>query len=455
MQSHRWSSLADGRLLVLVVVLGGLVTLQSSNNLDASKVAYLLLVAVSLVGAAVGARWWLSDHRAEISAPWLASVASFAALLVLSLAVSRAHNTPMSSWLRDAATYALWAVAPVFGLACARTASRRWIIAFFVVCGSLASISFTVVWLGRRNLLDLPIARIVLPTAGLDYALLALATALALAGAWRRSWWAIGAGTVLGLFFVTGTRTSLLLLAVPIGAGLIAGRPWRRAARTLMTEGVVAVAIFFAAATGISLANGTLTFPIGLPGPTVSAAPSGAPMTSPQPTAPPNELVGRVNTVGSLLTNPGADQSLQERLSQTKAAWQAFLTSPLVGVGPGYTFPWTGSSGLAHNDFTLDTPLVYIAKFGLVGLIPLLLFAAAYLRLTRELWRRRPRTEVELLAVAGYGIVLCAISVLGAPMEDKGVSFAIILLVGLGCRALIRDDQEESSETRLSPAAMP
>jgi hypothetical protein len=442
LRSRFQDSRIDGRVLVLVVVFGGLLTLQSSSNLDAPKIVYLLLAGASLAAAVVSLRWWLIADRAMIARHWIVSSLAFAALLVLSLAVSRAHGTPVGSWLRDSATYVLFAAAPILGLACARSASRRWIVVVIVICGWLAAVSFVIEWLRLRNILDIPIDRIVLPAGSLGSALIALATAFAFVGAWRRWLWAAVAGALIGLFFVTGTRSTLLLLAVPIGAGLIAGRPWRRAISVVAIEVVVAVAVFVVAAAGISAVNRAPA--VAVTQPTPSAAAGASASTTP----PPNELGTRINGVSSLVADPGSDQSLQERWSQTKSAWRAFLTSPIVGVGPGYGFEWTDSASHARSAYTLDTPLVYLAKFGLVGLFPLILFVAALLRLILALWAARTQAEVELLAVAGYGILLAASSALGAQMEDKGVSFALILLVGFGCTALIRGVRESPPKPR-------
>lgn len=426
-------AIADGRLATLMVIGGGLLTLQSSEGLSPLKVAYLLLAAAALAAALAGVRPWLSSARAPIATPWLVASAAFAVMLAFSFIISRDHDTSLSSWLRDVASYALFGAAPVFGLACARSALRRWIIAALVVCGALASLSFTVEWVGRRHILDLPIDRIVLPTGGLSSALLALATAFALAGAWKRQWWAVGAGAVLGFFFLSGSRSTLLLLAVPIGAGLLAGRPWRRTAQTVLVEGIVAVAIFVVADLGIALSTAASTQMLG---PNATSSPVTADSQAP------NGLQNRLVDTGSLLTDPGSDASFQDRWTETTVAWQAFLTSPLAGVGPGYSFLWTRTGNIQVSAYTLDTPVIYLAKFGLVGLIPLLLFAAAYLRMILALWRQRSESEIEFLAICGYGIVLVLTSLLGSPMEDKGVSFAAILLIAFGCRALVTADQD-------------
>lgn len=429
------AAMVDGRTLVLVVVLGGLLTLQSSNSLDAPKGAYLVAAAAATAIAAITARGWLASTRADIARPWLLMSGAYGVLLIISLGVAEFRGTQFTSWLRDAAAYALFALSPVLALACARSASRRWIIAVLAICAALAAISFAVVWLGRRSILQLPLDRIVLPTGLLAACFIALATALALSVANRRWWWAAGAGVVLGLFFVTGTRATLMLVAVPIGAGILAGKGWRREVRVFLVEISVAIAVFVVAAVGISAANGTLSIGPGTAVQATSAPPPNA--SGAVPTKAPDKLAERFQDIGQSLTNPGSDVSFQERFTETSVAWQAFLTSPLVGVGPGYAFDWTGASQTAHHEYTLDTPLVYLAKFGLIGLIPLGLLVAAYLRLALAL-RRDPRAGTEYLVAVGFGIVLVVVGILGSPIEDKGASFALIFVLALGVHALSR-----------------
>ncbi|MGD0122819.1 MAG: O-antigen ligase family protein [Candidatus Limnocylindrales bacterium] len=427
------SALLDGRFQVLVVVLGGLFVLQSSNSLDPAKSAYFLLAIAAVAGAVVSAPSWLSNTRSAMARAWLIAAASVVVLLIVSLAVSRAHGTSITPWLRDASAYALFAAAPILALACASTASRRWLVALLAVCGALGSLSFAVEWIGRRNLASLPIGRIALPSETLAAALLALATAVALVGLSRRWWWAATGGAVLGLFFITGSRATLMLLVVPIGAAVFAGRPWRPAARVLLIEAAVAVAVFLAGESGIAVANGNIS--ISLPFSTASAGQSAGPTGTPAP----DRLGQRISSIGTLITDPRSDQSFQERLAQTKSAWEAFTSSPLLGVGPGYTFQWTNSANQVVGAFTLDTPLVYLAKFGLLGLIPMALFVGAYLQLALELWRRQ-QARLEYLALIGFAFVVAVVGVQDFPIEDKGASFAIILVLALGLHGLLREN---------------
>jgi hypothetical protein len=417
------STLLDGRTFVLIVVLGGLFTLQSSNNLDAPKVIYLIGAVAATAGAVWTAPKWLAAIGTDAARPWLIVSCTFGAVLIGSLAVSRLNGTPLTSWLRDAAAYAVFAIAPILALALARSASRKWTITLFAMCGSLAVVSFAVVWLSRRAILELPIDRLILPTGFMAACFLALASAMALSATGRRWLWAMAGGAVLGLFFVSGTRTTLLLVAVPIGAGLLAGRPRRTAAKTVGMIIGMGLAIGLSATIAIGLSNGTLSF--GTPGP------QGANATPTQI----RNLSERVGGVGQLMTDPGSDHSFQERWTETQVAWQAFTSSPILGVGPGNGFHWTDSVHNAHDEFTLDTPLVYFAKFGLLGLVPLVLLFAAYVRLAATL-RKYPQARMEYLLMVGCAIVLVVVGALGSPIEDKGASFSLIFVLALGLRAL-------------------
>lgn len=174
------STLLDGRAFVLIVVLGGLFILQSSNSLDAPKVIYLVAAAAAAAGAILTAPRWFAGTQSQIAMPWVIVSCASGAVLIVSLGVARLEATPFTSWLRDAAAYALFAIAPILALACARSASRNWAISLFALCGSLPAVSYAVVWLSRRDILVLPIDRLILPTGFLAACFLALASAMAL-----------------------------------------------------------------------------------------------------------------------------------------------------------------------------------------------------------------------------------------------------------------------------------
>jgi O-antigen ligase len=147
----------------------------------------------------------------------------------------------------------------------------------------------------------------------------------------------------------------------------------------------------------------------------------------------------RLQSIEALASDP----SLTERVAQYSAAWQLFLSSPVIGVGPGHSIEWTNVSGISRREFTADTPLVLPAKFGVVGTIVVLLLVIAYLRLAVRRGRREGWNAGQL-ALLGYGVFAVVSLPLGMPLEDKAFSFGLTALVAFAlieARA-VRSDEE-------------
>ena len=229
------------------------------------------------------------------------------------------------------------------------------------------------------------------------------------------------AGVILGLFLLTGTRSSLLL---PIGAlamAIVAGRArWRSSLRTVVLHGIVAVAVVLAS----QLAIAPPDVP-GLGGPVEVPESSG-----PAATSVPVVVGDRFGSLPATLGNPTSDASFKERVAQYGAAWRLFLSSPVVGVGPGHSIDWIDVSGYPRSGFTADTPLVMPAKFGLLGIVVFLGVAVAYGATVRTAWQRDPRSRTTL-ALVGFGLLVIVGMPLGFLVEDKGASLALMLLLAL------------------------
>jgi hypothetical protein len=144
----------------------------------------------------------------------------------------------------------------------------------------------------------------------------------------------------------------------------------------------------------------------------------------------PSVLGDRLGSIPGVLGNPASDQSIQERIAQYRAAWALFVSRPILGFGPGHSIDWVDSSGLPREGFTADTPLVLPAKFGVVGILVLCGAAAAY-ALTVRTAMGRDRQSVITLTLVGYGVWTLVSLPLGFPVEDKGASLALMLLLSL------------------------
>ena len=451
--------LIDGRVRVGFVIFGGMLALQSSQELDNAKYIYLVGTAIALLGS-VRALWHRRAEPDLIAArPWLIASASLVALICLSFLVSMANGTPFTSWLRDAATYLLFATVPIFALDLAAAASRPFIVGMLVVAGFLGGLSWAVEWFGRRDIVDLPFSRVLFPSPQLPGMLFILAFATAVVARRGAAPWAIFAGIVLGLFLVTGTRSSLLLLAGPLTITLFAGRSRLiRAGLALLGQGAAAAAVVLAFQMTLSL---TLAPPLsnpgpsGRPGPDASLGPgatAGAvPSVSPPAATPRPDIIGdRWASMIGLLDRPSSDGSFRERIAQYESAARHWRESPLLGKGPGLAIDWTDVSGLPRTGYTADTPLIFPAKFGIVGILVLLVIASAYWDILRRL-RQRSRESVTFLTLVGYAGATAVAVPLGFVLEDKGTSFALIVVLALAFGELMPSIRAHAATDGLPP----
>jgi O-antigen ligase len=398
-----------------------MLALQSSPELDATKLIYFAGTAICLIGS-LAASWRLrSSEAAALLAPWFAASAALLVLLVLSFAVSRAGGTSPTAWLRDVAAYGLFVTVPVFALDAQASLSRRALVAMLVVAGLLGGLSWAAEWLARRDIVDLPLSRILLPTGQLPTALYLFASAASLTDRrWR--WWALVAGAVLGLFLITGTRSSLILLAGPLAMVVVVARSRR------LTASIGHAAVHLIAAFVLVVA-----FQVSISALAAEASPPGAgaePGATPGGTADVDVIGDRLGSLPGLLAEPGSDASIRERIAQYQSAWALFVESPIVGVGPGHPIEWVDVSGSHRDDFTADTPLVVPAKFGLAGVLVFAAFVYAFVIVCAASFRRLGRTRLPLTLV-GYGVVAALGLPLGFLVEDKGASMALMLLLAV------------------------
>jgi len=411
----------DGRFRLAFVLFGGMLALQSSPTLDATKIGYLAGTILCLLGASAAVWNARGSSAVRLTAPWIAASIALTVVMAVSFFVARGNGTSTTEWVRGVAAYGLFAMVPVFALDAQASASRKLLVGMLVIAGLLGGVSWAVEWLNRRHILDLPFNRFVFPSAQLPSMLYLFAMATALTAGPRRAAWAVLAGAVLGLFLLTGTRASLVLLVGPLPMVILAG--WdrvRSSVRTIVLHAVVGVAIVFAF-------QGALALPstLGL------GRPSEEPGSSPPPVTTVPDVIGdRFGSLPAVLGNPASDASFQERFSQYQATWALFVSSPIVGVGPGHLIPWVNVSGLPRVGYTADTPLVMPAKFGLLGILVFMGAAVAFGSIVRSALRRNRRSPITLTLI-GYGVWTVVGLPLGFPIEDKGASLAIILLLAL------------------------
>jgi hypothetical protein len=334
---------------------------------------------------------------------------------------------------------------------------RDQLLAITVLVAGLGALSFAVVWIDARKLAYLPISQLVLPTASMPTALFLVALAASVVYRRRRIAWMVMGGLVLGVFLLTGARSALFFFVAIPTVVLLAGRPFlSRSIGASLGVAMVAAAFVVTIQLGFigenavvpgaldpgptpvgaspPIASGPIgSGPIGS-GPTGSSPPGGsAPPPVPTPTPRPpldpnNTLIQRIQV---FLASPERDASLRERVAQYEAAWSLAASSPVVGVGLGHPIVWTRWDGSLNRDFAADTPLVLPAKLGILGLVWVTCLAIVWLRFVRRL-RRTGGVTLVGLAMAGWAAILIALAWTGFNVEDKGFSFALMLLLALG-----------------------
>jgi O-antigen ligase len=390
--------LIDGRARI-VLLLGGLFILQRGEELDMSKVAFLGLFSVAFAGALLNLRTMKGSPAYQLARPLLAASVAFCVLAALSLAVAHNNAIPLvGGWLRDLAPYLLFAAAPVFALDAQASLPRKRLVALLVCAGLIGAFAFAADWLERRGIGHLGASNVGLATYLLPAALFSYGMSAALHA--RQGKWLVASALVLALLLISGTRTNLVLLVAPIAIAFATRR--ERATRFVRLAFLAPVAAALTVAVGLAIVT----------------------LSNLNTQALTERLALLVSSGGS------SDYSYIERKRETRAASKVFKSNVVVGSGPGTAFDWERADGTEVSSFTLDTPLTFPAKFGLVGLAALAFAITRYWSFVRALFRSR-RVTIGSLALVGY-LAVAAFSIpASSPFEEKGFSFGLVLLLAL------------------------
>ena len=386
-----------GRLAFLVV--GAALVFQVNAGLSIPKVLYLAGVVASVICALVRlprivAQPWAAPFRlalwgALLLVGWVGLVSS-----TYSLAVA---GVPVTEWARDATTYLLISAAVVVGFDAAATLRPRHARLLTAGAGALFAFGFAATWLYRRTstAAEIAVQPMMASMVGL-IASFALAVALGLSGQRIRWHWVVLAAMLVGSVLVTGTRSGLALSLVTAG---VVGFSSTRVRPARLAVGVVAIVAMLTAL---------------LP---AAAAWVGK-----------GEMFSRRVALAVNVANNGVGDDLSgiARARAYSNAARAFWNHPWFGQGVGHTFPNPNQAGGPRN-FATDTPLMYAAKFGLIG-VPVV--ATALLLIAAGLIWQAPRT-VERTAAAGTLAVLVGLMPFGAPTDNKGFIALVALLMAL------------------------
>ena len=406
-------------LRLLVFVGGAMVVLQSSAGVSAPKLGYFALVllcfgiSLSRLRLLKQSMWWPAFRLPLLGAAVLFVLIGLVAVGSL---VSGADSAQVA---RDSLTYVLIAVAPVIGLDAASVSTSRGAGVSTVILAGIASVGFATFWLAERQVSTIGVDRIVLSSMMLSGIGAIAGLVKGLTPRLNLPWLAFGI-FCLCCVLVTGTRTGLILLIALLGA--VGARRKYRIPIVPLASGLVGIALVV-----------YMLLPI------ISAQVASATF-----------FQARLETLSNVFAGGvSADASGEIRQRAYEYALEIWGKNPLFGVGFGYSFPNPNPS-LGDADFQLDTPILYLAKFGLIGTIviagALVLLATASFRIHRELglW------SAEQTVFRTFVFVWLLILPFGTPTEDKGFALALcltFLMLGSSAREWAERDTREAWAT--------
>lgn len=390
-------SLISPHFRLIAFVGGALIIMQSDTGaLASAKPAYLAFL-LACAFASIGNIRKLDESVRSAMRPAFRG-AGLLLLFATAVAVaSIAAGEEASRVIRDATTYLMAGAAPFIGADASRVASlqrARLTAGAFVLMGAAGFAAF---WLAARGVGTLGIDRFIMFSMVLTAFGFSLGIGYGLA---RKNllWLSIGTACLIAIL-VTGTRTGLLLIVGFLGIVGARKRGLVPLSRVFFGAGGLAAALYFV-----------------LPAVASLVAVSGF-------------LTGRASALMSVFTNGlSSDASgaiRQEALQITVQAWQQ--SNPLFGVGFGHAFP-NPNAMQAPADFQLDSPLLILAKFGILGSIVLMVAVAM---MFYAAWRVRKGDEKRLpeqVAARSFALIIVAVGFLGLPFEDKGFALSMTLL---------------------------
>lgn len=389
---------STGRLLMLCF---GVLVMFGSSVFSApvrSLFAAMLFVGLPLAVYSILQRTYSTRTRLR---RYLVPVLLLFAVPFFSLFVAALYATDLMMWIRDATTFLLIPVGVVYGLDAGLSLRSTTLQKVFSVTGVLGGLGYLLTWLDFRGQLQIAGGVPLLSSSMLVVPVVCMSLALYFTSPSRRRYvWAALAAILVLLLAGAGGRSALLYLGAALLVAVTVATRARRGLPRLAILVVVAVIV----------ANGFFRIYAFFVGPQFLA----------------NRFDWFAEASWKAITE---DASGQDRVRAYSIMWNAFLEKPLLGNGFGYDYPSVSATGIEL--FTLDTPLVYLAKFGLLGTAVVFLSIAGVMVATvKQAKHSSHRLRVVLMnasAIAAWVAILPS----GAPTEQKGFGVGLAVLVAM------------------------
>lgn len=386
----------------LAIFAGGIIALFQSSSIPGSARAAFLVVAIALAVPALRSTMRGARERGINLSRFIAPSAILAVLVAISTVSLLWSPRSLDDWTRDATTYVLIILAPVFGLDAALHAKRRSIEALVVIVGFVGAFSYLVAWLSRRGYGILGLEQFALASSLLVIPSIAMCLVYCYRPGGQRWVWGLMGMVQIGMLASAGGRSALIYLAALILAFVLLGGfigSWWRGFTTIAVTAAVAGWIVI-----------SLTGSLGLQ----------------------DFLTGRYDWFADAsFTTVQTDLSGQARLRAIGYMLDGFTQAPLLGNGLGVNYTNVTLNVVTAGTYSLDTPLTALAKFGIIGTALLVMSVALFIRAAGTV---APAGNVRRTAgvfLAANVFTWLAMLLNGLPTEQKGFAVQIALVAAI------------------------
>jgi hypothetical protein len=375
----------------LYIVMGSLFIL-GSVEFTTNKLAFFVGIIILVMSTFRK----IDNYLIEIShfKPIIITSLLFASYVLISMIIAIVmRQATIIFALRDATPYFLFSLSPIIALDVANGVKQKKFNLIFLITLIIGTLFFSIGWISRRGISSMEYGSLGLVSFLIPLAFFANCASKSIRGDKHIILWTIISGLVLASMFATGTRTSIVALVAPIVIAFI-GRTKKLLRMITFLIGIVIFGIM------------ALFTIINLTGSDIDA------------------ISGRLGKLSVLSSRQSmeSDLSYLDRNAQTQIAIFEFKKSPIIGMGVGVGFSEWGKG------LNIDSPIAFLAKFGLLGVIMLLSTIATLIRFLWVLFKCNIRT-VPVYSMIGFISISATLMILASPFEDKGFSIAYLLLL--------------------------